>query len=369
VKNWKRPDEQAVCRVRETGVSLKHCLVAQAESQAPIQLKVIAGVDLRHVDGRCRRGSLAALRELHPADYDNRGSVSAPLRRFGSQQLEDLYVDKSSDSPHPLAEVSFTLVALRHGGERSWFSCFPTLMQLASRMVRRFGREELKARLRATSPLVVPSILACDFGQLEHEIGLVEKAGAKALHLDVMDGHFVPNLSFGIPIVEAARRATDLPLDVHLMIDRPEEYIEPFREAGADGMTIHVEAVPEPPRVLERIRSLGAWAGLALNPPTPVSAIEASLPYCDLILVMSVMPGFGGQVFDGRALEKLRTLRDRQVQDALLEVDGGITPETIGPCTEAGVDLCVTGTAIFHADDYRAAMRQLESAMRRRVPA
>ncbi len=235
-------------------------------------------------------------------------------------------------------------------------------------MVRRLGREELKSRLRKTTPLVVPSILACDFGHLEREIGLVEQAGAKALHLDVMDGHFVPNISFGIPIVEAARRATDLPLDVHLMIDRPENYIEPFRQAGADGITIHVEAVSEPPTVLEKIRSLGAWAGLALSPQTPLSAIQASLPYCDLVLVMSVMPGFGGQLFDARSLEKLRALRAREDIDVLLEVDGGITPETIGPCTEAGVDLCVTGTAIFHSDDYGAAMRQLESAIARRVP-
>jgi ribulose-phosphate 3-epimerase len=236
-------------------------------------------------------------------------------------------------------------------------------------MVRCLGREELKSRLRASTPLVVPSILACDFGRLEREIELVEQAGAKALHLDVMDGHFVPNISFGIPVVEAARRATDLPLDVHLMIERPEQYIEPFREAGADGLTIHIEAAPNPRPILERIRSLGAWAGLALNPPTPLSVIEASLPYCDLVLVMSVMPGFGGQVFDTRALEKLRALRAREGIDALFEVDGGITPETIGPCTEAGVDLCVAGTAIFHSHDYDAAMRQLESSMTRRVPA
>jgi len=234
-------------------------------------------------------------------------------------------------------------------------------------MVRRLGREELMSRLRATTPLILPSILACDFGQLEREIELVEQAGAKALHLDVMDGHFVSNISFGIPIVEAARRATDLPLDVHLMIERPEQYIEPFREAGADGMTIHIEAVPNPRSILERIRSLGAWAGLALNPPTPLSAIEASLPYCDLVLVMSVMPGFGGQLFDARALDKLRALRAREDNNALLEVDGGITPETIGRCTQAGVELCVTGTTIFHSDDYASAMQQLEAAMSRHV--
>ena len=236
-------------------------------------------------------------------------------------------------------------------------------------MARRFGREELKSRLRASAPLVLPSILACDFGHLEREIELVEQAGAKALHLDVMDGHFVPNLSFGIPVVEAARRATNLPLDVHLMIDKPEQFIEPFREAGADGLTIHVEAVADPRPVLEKIRSLGAWAGLALNPPTPLSAIEPSLPLCDLILVMSVMPGFGGQPFDDRALGKLRTLAARNGLDAFLEVDGGIASDTIGPCAEAGADLFVTGTAVFRASDYGTAMRQLQTAIARHAHA
>ena len=226
-------------------------------------------------------------------------------------------------------------------------------------MVRRFGRDEWKARLRAATPVILPSILACDFGHLEREIERVEAAGAKALHLDVMDGHFVPNMSFGIPIVEAARRATDLPLDVHLMIEHPERFVESFRRAGADGMTIHIEAVPEPRPVLEKIQSLGAWAGLALNPPTPLSAIEAALPYCDLLLVMSVMPGFGGQEFDAGALPKLRALRERKL-DAFLEVDGGITDETVGPCAEAGAEFFVAGTSIFQSDDYAAAIRRLE---------
>jgi ribulose-phosphate 3-epimerase len=228
-------------------------------------------------------------------------------------------------------------------------------------MVRRNGREEWKTRLRAATPIVLPSLLACDFGCLEREIERVEAAGARALHLDVMDGHFVPNLSFGIPIVEAARRATDLPLDVHLMIEHPEQFIEPFRDAGADGMTIHVEVVPEPRAVLEKIRSLGAWAGLALNPPTPLTTIEPSLSYCDLVLVMSVMPGFGGQEFDPIALSKLRTLRANCDLNAFLEVDGGIGSETIGPCAEAGADFFVAGTAIFHSDDYATTLGQLQS--------
>jgi ribulose-phosphate 3-epimerase len=236
-------------------------------------------------------------------------------------------------------------------------------------MVRRFSREEWKARLRTTTPVVLPSLLACDFGHLEREIEQVEAAGAKALHLDIMDGHFVPNISFGIPIVEAARRATNLPLDVHLMIERPERYIEPFRRAGADGLTIHVEAVADPRPVLDHIRSLGAWAGLALNPPTPLSAIESSLPHCDLVLVMSVMPGFGGQEFDSVALEKLRALRAHRNADAFREVDGGITPETIQACAEAGADWFVAGTAIFGSGDYGAAFQELQTVANNSVNA
>jgi ribulose-phosphate 3-epimerase len=236
-------------------------------------------------------------------------------------------------------------------------------------MARRLGRDELKVRLRDASPAVLPSLLACDFANLRDEIERVADAGVAALHLDVMDGHFVPNLSIGVPIVEAVRRVTDLPLDVHLMIERPERYIEAFRKAGADSMTIHIEAVPDPRPVLERIRALGAMAGLSLNPPTPLSSIEPSLPYCDLILVMSVMPGFGGQELDERAYDKLRALRDRRDVDALLEVDGGVNADTVGACAEAGAELLVAGVAIFHTDNYTATIDQLHSLARRRVAA
>jgi ribulose-phosphate 3-epimerase len=217
------------------------------------------------------------------------------------------------------------------------------------------------ARLRAARPIVLPSLLACDFGHLAREIETVEAAGAQALHLDVMDGQFVPNLSIGVPIVEAVRRATKLPLDVHLMIDHPERFVERFREAGADGITIHIEAAPEPQNLLERIRSLGAWAGLALNPPTPLSAIEPALAYCDLVLVMSVMPGFGGQEFDADILPKLRVLRARNGFQGFLEVDGGISEETLPQCAEAGADWFVAGTAIFHSHDYASTLRRLQS--------
>ncbi|MHC4398589.1 MAG: ribulose-phosphate 3-epimerase [Planctomycetota bacterium] len=220
------------------------------------------------------------------------------------------------------------------------------------------GSSPLLANLYAHVPLIAPSLLACDFGNLEHEVRRLEAAGARVLHLDVMDGHFVPNLSFGIPIVEAVRRATDLVLDVHLMISNPQRYVEPFRRAGADAITFHVEAEPEPADLLERIRASGAGAGLTLNPPTPVEAIEKYLPQCDLVLTMSVMPGFGGQHFQPTALEKLRWLRENTADGTLLSVDGGVNLETIGPCAEAGANLFVTGTALMGQEDYRERLAQ-----------
>ena len=188
-----------------------------------------------------------------------------------------------------------------------------------------------------------------------------EAAGAKILHLDFMDGHFVPNISFGLPVVEAVRRISRLPLDVHLMIDNPGDYLERFRKAGADTMTVHIEAVADPRPMLDRIRGLGAAAGLALNPQTPLAAIDAALPHCDIVLVMSVMPGFGGQEFESVALGKLQSLRSRADCDALLEVDGGVTLDTAAACGRAGADLLVAGTAVFRAGDYGTAIRQLSS--------
>jgi ribulose-phosphate 3-epimerase len=224
-----------------------------------------------------------------------------------------------------------------------------------------FCREETLDRLRAAAPCVLPSLLASDFANLQREVAEAEAAGATALHLDIMDGHFVPNLSFGIPIVEAVRRVSHVPLDVHLMIDNPGAFIKAFRQAGADSITIHAEVLDDPRPLLERIRSLGAAAGLAFNPPLPVSQIEAALPNCDIVLVMSVMPGFGGQEFDPVALSKLRSLRANQRCQALLEVDGGVGVDTITACAEAGADVFVAGTAVFHSDDYAAAMGQLQS--------
>ncbi len=218
--------------------------------------------------------------------------------------------------------------------------------------------EEIVSDLRAAAPAVAPSLLACDFANLRQEIGRLEEAGARLLHLDIMDGHFVPNLSFGLPVVEAIRRSTRLPLDVHLMISEPDRYAERFRQAGADLITFHIEVVDDPRPLLDKIRRLGAVAGLTLNPPTPLSAVEPYLDDCDLVLVMSVQAGFGGQEFEPAALDRLRRLRRLGRPELLLSVDGGVNAETIGPAAEAGSDLFVVGSAFFSHDDYHRAMTE-----------
>jgi ribulose-phosphate 3-epimerase len=202
-------------------------------------------------------------------------------------------------------------------------------------------------------------MLLCDFGNLEREVRRLEAAGAKALHLDVMDGHFVPNLTYGLTLVETARRLTDLPLDVHLMISNPEAYVERYVQAGGDCITIHIEAVPQPAPLLGLVRALGAGAGIALNPRTPLETLEPALECCDLVLVMSVEPGFGGQAFEPVALEKLAKLRARLPDSVLLVVDGGVNETTIAPCARAGARLFVTGSAIFKQADYAASIQRL----------
>lgn len=208
------------------------------------------------------------------------------------------------------------------------------------------------AHLRAAAPLVVPSLLLCDFGHLADEVHKLEAAGVQALHLDVMDGHFVPNITYGMPIVEAVRRVTDLPIETHLMINDPARYAEQFFSAGADAVTFHVEAVDDPRPLLDKLHARGAIAGLAYNPDTPLSTITEYLSHCDLVLTMSVSPGFGGQTFQTIALEKVRQLVGQVGPETLLEVDGGVNADTIGRCAAAGAHLAVVGSAIFSHSDY-----------------
>lgn len=225
-------------------------------------------------------------------------------------------------------------------------------------------RREHFLQLRDASPVILPSLLQCDFANLQREVARLEEAGVRALHLDVMDGVFVPNLTYGMPIVAAFRRLTDLPLDVHLMIERPERYLEQFYDAGANAITIHQEADMDPRNTLSRIRELGAASGLAINPGTPLEKIELYLDVCDLVLVMSVNAGFGGQEFDEIALKKLERLRAIARPDLLLEVDGGINDSTIAKCARAGADLFVVGSAIFRHEQYAPVIGQLADLAR-----
>ena len=212
------------------------------------------------------------------------------------------------------------------------------------------------------SVLVAPSLLACDFSRLADEIRLVEAAGADWLHVDVMDGHFVPNLTIGPVVVEAIRRVSHLPLDVHLMLDDPRRYLEPFLNAGADLLTVHVEAPGLAPRgmmarTLAAIRRRGARAGLSLRPRTGVARLKPWLPFLDVILVMSVEPGFGGQTFLPTTVPKIRTLRTWFQGD--IAVDGGINAQTAQRCRAAGATVLVAGTFVFRSRSYHDAIRSL----------
>jgi ribulose-phosphate 3-epimerase len=211
---------------------------------------------------------------------------------------------------------------------------------------------------------VAPSILSADFGRLADEVRAVEAAGADYIHCDVMDGRFVPNITIGPVVVAAVRKATKLPLDVHLMIVEPEKYIDDFVKAGASVLTVHVETCPHLNRTLQQIRHAGAKPSVVLNPSTPLSAIEEVLGDVEQVLVMSVNPGFGGQSFIASTVDKVKRLRAELQRRGLIlvdiEVDGGINPDTAKQVVAAGATVLVAGSAVFHAKDYQAAIAALK---------
>ena len=226
---------------------------------------------------------------------------------------------------------------------------------------------QLSATLASRGPVVLPALLLCDFGHLAREVERLESAGAAGLHLDVMDGRFVPQLTYGLVVVEAVRRAAKGPLEVHLMVEQPESCIEDYAKAGADILTVHLEGLSDPRQTLETISSLGPQAHLAISPDTPVERVEPYLDVCDGVLVMSVEPGFGGQRFNPVALEKLAhlaALRAERGGSFRLAVDGGISTETIGPVAAAGAELIVAGSAVIRSPDYTQAIAQLEQLAR-----
>lgn len=213
---------------------------------------------------------------------------------------------------------------------------------------------------------ISPSILSADFANLERDIRIVEEGGADYIHVDVMDGHFVPNITLGPNIVSAIRPVTKLPLDCHLMIENSEKYIEDFAKAGADIITVHVESTPHIHRAIQMIKNVGVRAGVVLNPGTPVAAVEYVLSECDMVLVMTVNPGFGGQSFIPETLkkiEKLKQLKEANHYHYEIEVDGGIVPETAKQCKQAGADVFVAGSYVYNAEDPQKQIQHLKEAL------
>lgn len=216
----------------------------------------------------------------------------------------------------------------------------------------------------AQQPIIAPSLLSADFGNLEKDIQMLNRSKAEWIHLDIMDGMFVPNISFGLPVVKAVRRLSEKPLDVHLMIEKPERYIRAFKDAGADLLTVHWEASTHLHRTIAQIKEEGMLAGVALNPHTPVAGLEDIIQDVNLVLIMSVNPGFGGQKFIPRAIHKITELRDiikRNKSEALIEVDGGVCRDNIAEIVKAGADAVVAGSAVFQSTDPEAEIIALKS--------
>lgn len=227
--------------------------------------------------------------------------------------------------------------------------------------------DPLATRLATGGPVILPALLLCDFGHLAREVERLEEAGAAALHLDVMDGRFVPQLTYGMVVVEAVRRAARVPLEVHLMVEQPERTVADYARAGADIVTVHVEGLADPRGTLEAIAALGSKAHIAVSPGTPVERVEPFLDQCDGVLVMSVEPGYGGQRFNPVALDKLAALaalRRHRGGGFRLCVDGGISTETVGPVAAAGAELIVAGSAVIRSANYARAIGELEQLAR-----
>ncbi|RLS43232.1 MAG: ribulose-phosphate 3-epimerase [Planctomycetota bacterium] len=220
------------------------------------------------------------------------------------------------------------------------------------------------AALRPQLPVIAPSMLKCDFGNLRREIELLDRATSSVLHWDVMDGHFVPNLSYGALLIERVRPLTRALFDAHLMISDPARYLDDYIRAGCEIITFHIEAVPEPVELLRRIRQAGCLAGLAVNPKTPVSAVRSAVGECDNVLIMSVEPGFGGQAFIPGAIEKVAEARAMFGPEVLISIDGGIGPKTISEPAKAGVDLFVAGSSVFDLPDYGQAIQSMAALAR-----